>query len=130
VVDPKALEGIPLFADLSKHELERVARWADDIELDEGKSLLNRGDLPHEFFVLLEGEVQVQRGDEVLARLGPGDFFGEIAIMQDDRRTATVIAATPVRVAVMVPRDFDEMRSEIPAVAAKIQQAAIERMPR
>lgn len=129
-MDAKDLEGIQLFAGLSRHELGRIARWADDIELQEGKSLLNRGDLPHEFFVLLEGEVQVQRGDEVVARLGPGDFFGEIAIMEGDRRTATVVAASPVRVAVMLPRDFDEMRAEMPAVAAKIQQAAIERMPR
>lgn len=129
-MDAKDLEGIQLFAGLSRHELERIARWADDVELQEGKSLLSRGDLPHEFFVLLEGEVQVQRGDEVVARLGPGDFFGEIAIMEDDRRTATVVATSPVRVAVMLPRDFDEMRAEMPAVAAKIQQAAIERMPR
>jgi CRP-like cAMP-binding protein len=127
-VDAKDLEPVPLFADLSRRERERVARWADDITLPAGEQLLRRGDLPHEFFVLLEGTVEVRRGDDVLATLAPGDFFGEIAIVQDDRRTATVVSMTPVRVAVMNPRDFDEMRHEIPVIASKIQQAAIERM--
>jgi CRP-like cAMP-binding protein len=127
-LDPKDLQAVPLFADLPHRDRERVARWADDIDLPAGEQLLRRGDLPHEFFVLLEGTVEVRRGEEVLATLAPGDFFGEIAIIEDDRRTATVVAATPVRVAVMTPRDFDEMRHEMPSIAAKIQQAAVERM--
>ena len=128
-MDAKDLQGIELFQALSSHDLERIGRWTDEVELAEGARLVNRGDLPHEFFVLLEGAVEVRRGEDLVATLGPGDFFGEIAILEDERRTASVVAASPVRVAVMTTRDFDEMRAEMPAVAAKIQQAAIQRMP-
>jgi CRP/FNR family transcriptional regulator, cyclic AMP receptor protein len=129
-VDPKRLKAVPLFAGLSKKERERVARWADEIDEPVGYHLIDQGRFAYEFFVLLEGNVEVRRGDEPLAELGPGDFFGEVALVEHDRRTATVMATMPVRAIVMFGRDFDQMRAEMPVVAEKIEAAVRERSVR
>ena len=78
--------------------------------------LLDEGRFPHEFFVILDGTVHVVHDGEQVASLGQGDFLGEIAIIEGLRRTATVVAATPVRAAVMHERDFREMCEELPVV--------------
>ncbi|HEX6399884.1 MAG TPA: cyclic nucleotide-binding domain-containing protein, partial [Actinomycetota bacterium] len=90
-MDARKLERVPLFAGLSHRDREQIARWADQIDLPEGKHLLDEGRLPHEFFVIIEGEVDVIHEGEHLATLGPGDFFGEIALIEHRRRTASVV---------------------------------------
>jgi CRP-like cAMP-binding protein len=129
-VDAAHLTGVPLLADLSKRDLEHVARWADEVDMAPGRHLLDEGALPHEFFLILEGEVEVVHDRQTLATLGPGDFFGEIAILEDMRRTATVVTTTPCRLAVMTPQAFSSMRSSMPVVADRIQAAAMARMGR
>ena len=79
-VDAKSLNGIPLFAELSKKDREQIARWADEIDEPAGFTLVDQGRFAHEFFVLLEGTVDVRKDDQHLTDLGPGDFFGEIAL--------------------------------------------------
>jgi CRP/FNR family cyclic AMP-dependent transcriptional regulator len=127
-VNADTLEAVPLFAALTKHERAWVARWADEIDVAEGTHLLVQGHLPHEFFVVLEGRVEVRKDDAHLADLGPGDFFGEIAIVEHDRRTASVVAATPCRTIVMHSREFEAMRAEMPTVARQIERAIHERL--
>ena len=129
-MDAAHLTGVPLLADLSKRDLEHVARWADEVDMAPGRHLLDEGALPHEFFLILEGEVEVTHDGQTLATLGPGDFFGEIAILEDMRRTATVVTTTPCRLAVMTPQAFSSMRSSMPVVADRIQAAALARMGR
>jgi CRP-like cAMP-binding protein len=129
-VDAKKLERVPLFAGLSHKDRERVARWADTVDLPPGKHLLDEGRLPHEFFVILDGEVEVTHEGERLATLGPGDFFGEIALIEHRRRTASVVTSAPTSLAVMSPASFDAMRRELPQVAERIDSAIRERMPR
>jgi CRP/FNR family transcriptional regulator, cyclic AMP receptor protein len=129
-VDAAHLTGVPLLADLSKRDLEHVARWADEVDMAPGRHLLDEGALPHEFFLILEGEVEVTHDGQTLANLGPGDFFGEIAILEDMRRTATVVTTTPCRLAVMTPQAFSSMRSSMPVVADRIEAAAMARMGR
>ncbi len=129
-MDAKSLNQVPLFAGLSKRERERVARWADEIDEPAGYLLVNQGNFAHEFFVLVEGTVDVRKDGEHLTDLGPGDFFGEIALVGHDRRTASVMATTPVRAIVMHARDFGAMRTEMPAVAQRIEAAIRERLPR
>jgi CRP/FNR family transcriptional regulator, cyclic AMP receptor protein len=129
-VDPKRLNAVPLFAGLSRKERERVARWADEIDEPAGFHLIDQGRFAHEFFVLLEGSVEVSTEETHLTDLGPGDFFGELALLERDRRTATVMATTPVRAIVMHARDFGEMRREMPAVAGRIEAAVRERSAR
>jgi CRP/FNR family transcriptional regulator, cyclic AMP receptor protein len=129
-VDAKSLERVPLFAGLSPKEREKVARWADTVDLPAGKHLLEEGRLPHEFFVILDGEVEVMHDGEHLATLGPGDFFGEIALIEHGRRTASVVAASPTILAVMSPIAFDAMRREMPRVAERVEAVIRERMAR
>jgi CRP-like cAMP-binding protein len=129
-MDAKQLEGVPLFDGLSRKEREHVARWADVIDLPSGYHLADQGAFAHEFFALLDGTVEVTRNDERLVELGPGDFFGEIALVEHDRRTATVTAITPITAIVMHERDFDAMRIEFPQIAARIHEAVHARSPR
>jgi CRP/FNR family transcriptional regulator, cyclic AMP receptor protein len=129
-MDPARLKSIPLFAELGDREREQVARWADELDVAEGKHLVDEGRFAHEFFVIEEGTADVRHGEETIARLGPGDFFGEIALVEHQRRTASVIATSPLRTIVMFARDFGQMEAEMPAVAARIRQAIEERRPR
>jgi CRP-like cAMP-binding protein len=129
-VDPKGLDGIPLFANLSEKEREQVARWADEIDEPAGAHLLDQGRLAHEFFVLTDGTVEVCKDGEHLTDLQPGDFFGEIALVEHERRTATVTASTPVTAIVMAPREFETMRAEMPEVCERIHAAIRERLAR
>ena len=129
-MDPAGLRKVPLFEQLSAHELQRVAHRADEIAVPEGTHLLDEGRFPHEFFVILDGSVDVVHEGRNVATLGRGDFLGEIAILEGLRRTATVVAATPVRAAVMHERDFRAMCEELPLVEGSIREAIRERLPR
>ena len=126
-MDAAPLRKLALFAGLSEEERQKVARWADEVEIPVQKHLVEEGDLGYEFFVIQEGRAEVRRGDEVIAELGPGDFFGEIALLQEHRRNASVVAAEPMRAIVMTRRDFKEMQAEMPSVAALIRQAVEDR---
>jgi len=129
-MDAKDLEAVPLFAGLSKKDRRDVARHADAIDLPAGRRLVDQGAFAHEFFVLLEGSVEVAQEGKHLIDLGPGDFFGEVALVEHDRRTATVVASTPISAIVMHQRDFDLMQRDLPHVAEKIHAAVHERSPR
>ncbi|HEX5948901.1 MAG TPA: cyclic nucleotide-binding domain-containing protein [Actinomycetota bacterium] len=126
-MDPGRLKSIPLFADLSDAERERIGRWADEVEVPEGKHLVDEGKYAYEFFVIEEGTAAVRHGDDVVAELGPGDFFGEIALIESIRRTASVVATSPMRAVVMFGRDFRSMENEMPAVADRIKRAVEDR---
>lgn len=126
-MDPGRLKSIPLFADLSDAERERIGRWADEVEVPEGKHLVDEGKYAYEFFVIEEGTAAVRHGDEMVAELGPGDFFGEIALIESIRRTASVVATSPMRAVVMFGRDFRSMENEMPAVADRIKRAVEDR---
>jgi CRP-like cAMP-binding protein len=127
-MDAGRLSSLPLFQDLRRHERERIAGWADEIDLPAGYHLLDQGRFPHEFFVIEEGEVEVRVGDRLVSTLGPGEMLGEIALVNQDRRTASVIAASPVRAIVMAPREFEAMRSEMPTIAERIERTMRERL--
>jgi len=127
-VNVEPLHRVPLFEGLSDKDLRRVAAWADEIDVPDGTHLLDEGRFPHEFFIVLEGSVQVLHDGHQLAVLGPGDILGEIALVEGMRRTATVLAATPVRAAVMHQRDFGEMCEEMPVVSERIRAKVRERL--
>lgn len=129
-MESRDLETVPLFGDLSRREREHVARRADEVEVPAGYQLLEEGRFPHEFFLILEGTVEVTKDGAHLTDLGPGDFFGEIAIVEHERRTASVVTTTPVRAVVMHSRDFEAIQNELPEVAQKIHAAIRERMSR
>jgi CRP/FNR family cyclic AMP-dependent transcriptional regulator len=126
-MDTAELRDIALFEGLSEDELERVAGWLEPIDVPSGWYLLNQGSYPEGFFVVLEGSVRVEREGVDVATIGAGDFFGEIALLEDDRRTATVTSVSRVRAAVMDAADFFEMCAEIPAIGHRVSAAALER---
>jgi CRP-like cAMP-binding protein len=129
-MDANDLEKVPLYAGLSRKEREKIAHWSDTVDLPAGKHLLDEGRLPHEFFVVLDGEVEVTHDGERLAMMGPGDFFGEIALIQHGRRTASVVTTSPSRLAVMSPASFVAMRREMPEVTERIDTAIRDRLQR
>ena len=126
-MDVSQLDGIPLFEGLQPDQLQRIADWLEPVEVPAGWYLLNQGSYPEGFFVVLDGEVTVERDGVAIGKIGPGDFFGEIALLEDDRRTATVTTATRVKAAVMDAADFFEMCAEIPEVSSRITSAAMRR---
>ncbi|HYZ11734.1 MAG TPA: cyclic nucleotide-binding domain-containing protein [Actinomycetota bacterium] len=129
-MDAARLKSIPLFADLSEAEREQVARWTDEVEVAEGKHLVDEGKFAYEFFVIEDGTAAVRHGEQVIAELGPGDFFGEIALLEHVRRTASVVATSPMRAVVMFGRDFRAMENEMPKVAERVRRALEERKGR
>ncbi len=120
-MDADRLKNVPLFARLSKKERELIARWTDEVDVSPGKHLVEQGDFPYEFFVIEEGTATVTRDGEHLADLGAGEFFGEMALLEHDRRMASVIATTPLRAVVMHARDFAAMADAMPRVCAQIK---------
>jgi CRP-like cAMP-binding protein len=126
-MDATELLDVPLFEGLSPEELDRIANWLEPIEVPSGWYLLNQGSYPEGFFVVLEGTVRVEREGAEVGTIGAKDFFGEIALLEDDRRTATVTATSRVRAAVMDAADFFEMCAEIPLIGQRVSAAAMER---
>jgi CRP-like cAMP-binding protein len=126
-MDPTKLKSIPLFAQLQRRELEALARCADEIDVPEGKHLVDEGDFGHEFFAIEDGAAEVRHEDELLAQLGPGEFFGEQALSGDAKRSATVIATAPMVAVVMTRQAFRQMRRDHPAVCEQIEAAVRER---
>jgi CRP/FNR family transcriptional regulator, cyclic AMP receptor protein len=123
----EALAKAPLFEGLSKKELTQLARMTDDLEVEVGYVLCKEGQLGHEFFVVMDGEVEISRGGRRLES-GSQDFFGEIALIADVRRTATVIAKTPLRFFVITARDFRVMLDDHPTVERKVLRAVAKRL--
>ena len=119
-MDEDRLKASPLFAGLSSRELRALAPRADEVELENGRTLVREGDWPYEFFAIEEGTAEVRRGEQLLAELGPGDFFGEMGLVGDTRRNATVVARTQLKVVVMTAQAFRQTARELPDVARKI----------
>ena len=121
-MNPDRLVGLRLFAELSHDELVKAARHFHVAEVEPGHRLCDRGKLAYEFFVIATGEAEVLWQDEVLARLGPGDFFGEVGLLQTERRTVSVVAATPMQVAVSFAGQFRRLINEIPSLGEQIAE--------
>ena len=124
-MDVAGLKQIPLFAALSKKDLKAAAHLADEIHVNEGARLAEEGQFAHEFFAIKDGTADVIHDGNVIAQLGPGDFFGEIALLITRRRTASVVARTPMKLVVIFGPNFRSLASDLPGVQQKID-AAIE----
>jgi CRP-like cAMP-binding protein len=120
------LKAVPFFSHLGKKELAVLERQTDEIDVPAGKALTREGEIGHEFFVIESGTADVERGGERINQLGPGDFFGELALLEEDRRTATVTATSPMELVVMTRSDFRALDRSMPDVHAQVS-AAIER---
>ena len=118
----------PLFSHVSKRQLEQIAQIADEIDLREGKEMTKQGSRGREFFVLLEGNADVKKNGRRINKLGPGDFFGEIALVSDTPRTATVTATSPVRALVITDRSFKRLLKDSPEIQEKVLAALAARL--
>lgn len=122
------LHGVPLFAGCSKRELTDIAALADELSFAAGASLMREGEAGREFVVIVEGTVKVTRKGRKIAELSAGDFVGEIALVADVPRTATVVATTPLRMLVISDRAFRRLLQTQPSIAAKVLQSLGERL--
>jgi CRP-like cAMP-binding protein len=130
-MDAKKLKSIPLFTGLSNSELESVARLTDEIDVPAGARMTKQEGFAHEFAIIEDGTAEVVRDGEKINELGPGDFFGEIGLLSEGgRRTATVVATSPMTLIVMFGRDFRHMEQSMPEVAQKVREAMQERLAR
>jgi CRP-like cAMP-binding protein len=124
-----ALGRAPLFTHLARGELVELAKVTEDMEVADGKVLAREGEIGREFFVIVDGEVAIAKGGEEINRLGPGDFFGEIALIwESPRRTATVTAAGPVRFFVLTRQAFRSLIDHHPDIEEKVLGAIEERV--
>jgi CRP-like cAMP-binding protein len=122
------IKRVPLFAKCSRKELTEVASIADEIDLPAGKELIREGDRGREFFVLLEGEADVMKDGRRVNTLENGEFFGEIALVSNAPRTATVVTRSPVRALVITDRAFRNLLDTTPQIQVKVLEALAERL--
>jgi|GraSoiStandDraft_41_1057321.scaffolds.fasta_scaffold09308_3 CRP/FNR family transcriptional regulator, cyclic AMP receptor protein len=122
------LAKVPLFEGLSKKELREISSLATQLDEREGTVLTKQGALGNEFIIIIDGEAEVQIDGKAIKRLGPGDFFGEIALLTHRPRTATVVAKTPMKIEVIDRREFATMLADAPEVGAKLLETVASRL--
>jgi CRP-like cAMP-binding protein len=122
------LRRVPLFEGCSKKELGQISTLADEVSLPADKTLIKEGAKGREFFVLVDGTVDVRRKGRKLGSLDTGDFFGEIALLTDTPRSATVVTATPVRLLVITGPAFRHLLDATPSIQGKVLTALARRV--
>jgi CRP-like cAMP-binding protein len=122
------LARIPLFEGLSKKQLSQVSSLMTPLDLKAGKVLARQGEVGREFLILLEGQVEVARDGKIIAVRGPGDFIGEIALLDNRPRTATVTARTDVVVEVLNRGEFASLLAEAPELSAQVMATMARRL--
>jgi CRP/FNR family transcriptional regulator, cyclic AMP receptor protein len=122
------LSSVPLFRGLSSKELRDIAKATVELDIEEGKEFVTQGDVGREAFVIVEGTAEASRNGVKIGELGPGDCVGELALLDHGPRTATVIAATPLTVLVLGPREFSGVLDEVPTLTHKILAALAARV--
>lgn len=122
------LAAVPLFEGLSKKQLRRISSLMTRIDRPAGQVLTREGQSGHEFFIVLDGEVEVRQSDRVIATRRRGDYVGEIALLDNRPRTATVVATTPVSVEVLNRREFMSLLAEAPELSEQILATMAQRL--
>ena len=123
-MDVERLKSLPLFASVSDEEIRKIAPFVSEVSVSEGKHLVEEGDYAYEFMAIEEGSAEVRRGDQKLADLGPGDFFGEMGLLGQDKRNATVVATSPMRLITLDQWDMRRLEKAVPSAAEQIRRAA------
>ena len=128
-MDPSRLSSIPLFQQLSEEELRQIAPFAEEVQVEEGTELVREGDFSYEFMAIEEGAAEVLRSGEHVADLGPGDFFGEIGLLEKDRRTATVVARSDMRLVTLTGWDMKRLEKTVPEAVERVREVLEQRRP-
>ena len=126
-VEPARLRPIPLFEGIHDADVEMIAERMEERLVGQGEHLTREGASGYFFFVILEGTASVERQGELLAELGPGDFFGEGAILEATRRNATVTATSEMTVGALFGADFAKYEHDSPELHARITAVMADR---
>jgi CRP/FNR family cyclic AMP-dependent transcriptional regulator len=128
-LEPDRLKSIPLFQTVSDEDLSQIAPFADEVRVEAGRQLVREGDFSYEFFAIEEGEAEVTRGGEHVADLGPGDFFGEIGLLERDLRTASVEAKSDMLLVTLTGWDMKRMEKAMPEAVERVREVLETRRP-
>lgn len=123
------LQRVPLFAGCSRREFVQIARASDEIDFRPGRTLIEEGSVGREFFVLIDGSVDVRRKGRKIDEIGPGGYFGEVALITDKPRNATVTTTSHVRALVLTKQRFRQLLAQNPMLSVKVLHAVGERLP-
>lgn len=116
------LARVPLFEGISESDLQRIAHLVARIQEPAGEMLTKEGEVGHELMIVLDGQVEVRHGDRVVTTLGPGDYLGEVAMLEPaHRRSATAVATTPVTIAFIGRHDFENLIADVPHLAERVR---------
>lgn len=126
-MDLSRFAAIPLLADLADADLAAIALAAQEVDVEEGDAIAIQGDVGHALFAIERGRAEVSVDGESIGTLGPGDVFGEIAVMASGRRTATVMATSPMRLIALLNRDVWALERRSPATAERLRALVAER---
>jgi CRP/FNR family transcriptional regulator, cyclic AMP receptor protein len=129
-MDVERLRQLELFGDLDYHDLAQVARWVHEIHARPGDVLFEQDSLPFDVFVIESGTVEVLRDGESIAMLGPGDTVGEMALLRQQKRMATVRVSTPLTAVAIPAEDLEPMAAEMPEIVATLRAVMEERQRR
>jgi CRP-like cAMP-binding protein len=131
VVDTSRIAAFPVFADLPAGELDELAAALNEVEIEAGATVVTLDDYGTAIYLIEEGEADALGDDgETMQGLGPGDTFGEIALVLTGQRTATVVARTPMRLLSLSGQDFDRIRPRVPEVERSLRRLGLERAER
>ena len=126
-MDASQLKRIPIFEDVSDEELRVVTTFASSEEFPEGKVILREGDFSNHLYAIEEGTVKATRDGEEIGQLGPGDIFGEVGLLEKERRTASIVATSRVRVIKIEHWELQRMKKKLPDVYKRIEETAADR---
>jgi CRP-like cAMP-binding protein len=128
--DPKVerLSHVQLFSACDRRELSRIAQLAEEVEVPSGRVLIRRGDPGREAFVISDGRAKATVPGKKSALLGPGDCFGEMALLDGAPRTATVTAESDMQLLVLGSREFSTLIEDVPAIGRRVLAAVAERV--
>jgi CRP/FNR family cyclic AMP-dependent transcriptional regulator len=130
VVESSRLASLPVFSQLTAEERTGIALYVDAVEVPAGERIASEGDFAYEFFVVESGTAEVQAQGSRVAELGPGDFFGELGLLVTGRRTADVVASSPMTLIAMFDQNFRKLERSQPIFSARIRSVLHERITR
>ena len=122
------LRRVPLFTQCRDEPLDLIGRLADEVDVPDGYTLMRQGDLAQEFFLIVDGRVRIERDGATINSLGPGDYLGEIALLEESRRTATAITEGPAKLLVITHRGFNSLLDSSSSIRTAIIQGLAARL--
>ncbi len=128
-MDATRLKSIPLFEEVGDEELAQIAPFAQEVSVEAGKVLVREGDFSYEFMAIEDGTAEVTRGGEHVADLGPGDFFGEMGLLEKTLRNATVTAKSAMRLVTLTGWDLRRVERTAPQAIERVRTVLEERRP-